>query len=225
MPAPISLSIAFFLPIQLDIAPLPIFPMNQSTEQPHEERADQLPWGEWDLDKKFFRSFYIYFKENPQSTLDKVLDQMFELAEAGKDIHDAIPDDPFPAKTLVIVLSNLIRLGNTITQTKEAVWAFVMQVATWVEEICLIIDADGVGTSIRWQRLRNSRDSINEICGLAQSRLADGRWSQIDHRLIEEEINGFKHRLSESRMSFQDPSSIHDTFRRGYGFAYERRYY
>ena len=70
------------------------------------------PWGSWTLNEEFLGSMCRWTVDHPQSSLSKVLDKVVAAVLASKDITSFIPDDPFPAKTLVEALFSLLRLGT-----------------------------------------------------------------------------------------------------------------
>jgi len=49
--------------------------------------------------------------DHPETTLDRVLDNIQVGIDNGKDIVDLIPDSPFPARSLVKGLAYLVKLG------------------------------------------------------------------------------------------------------------------
>jgi hypothetical protein len=73
--------------------------------------TNPLSWDPWELDSKFFDAMSQWTIDHPETTLDRVLDNICIGIDAGKDLLDLIPDNPFPARSLVKALGCLIKLG------------------------------------------------------------------------------------------------------------------
>jgi hypothetical protein len=70
------------------------------------------PWDTWDLDRKFLGDITCWTDNHPENRLDRVLDSICTAIDAGKDFLDLIPDNPFPARSLVQGLGQLIKIGT-----------------------------------------------------------------------------------------------------------------
>jgi hypothetical protein len=68
-------------------------------------------WDSWELDPKFFKAMSRWTIDHPETTLDRVLDNICAGIDNGKDLLDLIPDSPFPARSLVTALGYLVKLG------------------------------------------------------------------------------------------------------------------
>lgn len=76
------------------------------------ETAKQTrPWEAWELDERFFQALSQWTSNNPEMTIDRVLDKIRDGLENSKDLLGLIPDSPFPARGLVTALAYLLRLG------------------------------------------------------------------------------------------------------------------
>jgi hypothetical protein len=49
--------------------------------------------------------------DHPETTLDRVLDNIRARIDNGKDLLELIPDSPFPARSLITGLGYLVKLG------------------------------------------------------------------------------------------------------------------
>lgn len=68
-------------------------------------------WDSWELDPKFFKALSQWTLDHPESTLDRVLDNVRSGIENGDSLIAFIPDSPFPARSLVTALGYLLKLG------------------------------------------------------------------------------------------------------------------
>jgi hypothetical protein len=68
-------------------------------------------WDSWELDPKFIKAMSCWTIDHPETTLDRVLDNICAGIDNGKDLLDLIPDSPFPARSLLTALGYLIKLG------------------------------------------------------------------------------------------------------------------
>lgn len=73
--------------------------------------SSPAPWGDWDLDPKFFSSLSRWTLQHPESTLDQILVKICVGIDSGKDLMDLIPNSPFPARGLIGALAHLLQLG------------------------------------------------------------------------------------------------------------------
>ncbi|KAG6916017.1 hypothetical protein DXG01_008785 [Tephrocybe rancida] len=187
------------------------------------------PWEKWELDVHFFTALSQWTKENPQTSLDRVLINVDQAIQHGREFFEAIPDGVFPARGLVKALAQLIKLGKvsqllstshkrtTIATANSDIQAFAKAVVHWVNETKATFEATQTGwwdnhfTKATWKNLAGIRDLIDEICKWAASRLMDRRWSVsgIKNRLtVNEEITDFKARIVEARAVFNERSLI-----------------
>jgi hypothetical protein len=68
-------------------------------------------WESWELDPEFFKAMSRWTIDHPETTLDRVLDNIYAGIDNGKDLLELIPDSPFPARSLVTGLGYLVKLG------------------------------------------------------------------------------------------------------------------
>jgi hypothetical protein len=80
----------------------------------------KAPWVEWRVDDEFLKRLDEWNTHQPQSTvihvMKKVQEKLGKLAdlaesEVVKDAMELIPNDPFPAGTLVKALLNVLVIG------------------------------------------------------------------------------------------------------------------
>ncbi|KAG6858640.1 hypothetical protein C0993_005325, partial [Termitomyces sp. T159_Od127] len=65
----------------------------------------------WELDAEFFSALSKWTLDNPESTLDRVLQRVDQAIEDGRDFMELIPDTPFPARGLIQAVAQLIQLS------------------------------------------------------------------------------------------------------------------
>ncbi|KAG6915376.1 hypothetical protein DXG01_011777 [Tephrocybe rancida] len=167
------------------------------------------PWEDWELDAAFLSALNEWNIKNPESNLERVLGTASVAIDQAKDIMDVIPDSPFPARSLVRALLQLVKLGATLSSAKLKLSEFAMEIIGWVDIVKSSFVAAGIGefTNTTWENLAKIREVIDEICNWATFRLIDGRWSLSNFK-IDNEIADFKARLNDARKVFQDRSVI-----------------
>ncbi|KZP18456.1 hypothetical protein FIBSPDRAFT_933419 [Athelia psychrophila] len=174
-------------------------------------RKQPPPWPSWELNPDFFQAMSRWTMEHPESSLEKIMDNICSAIESSDSVMQLIPDSPFPARSLVTALVYLLRLGLTISTAKSAVYDFAKQIVHWLGQIQATLKGKKKGRFSRAtiKNLSQFRDLINEICTWATARLNDRRWSGIKHGLtIAKEIEDFKTRISSARALFVDVSFI-----------------
>jgi hypothetical protein len=70
------------------------------------------PWDDWKLDEEFLGALIRWTVAHPGSTIENVLNQICTAIDDSKDLVDLIPDSPFPARSLIKGLGQLIKLGT-----------------------------------------------------------------------------------------------------------------
>jgi hypothetical protein len=65
----------------------------------------------WNLDQKFLDQLTRRTDDHPESRLDRVLDNICIAIDDSGDFLNFIPDSPFPARSLVQALGQLIKVG------------------------------------------------------------------------------------------------------------------
>jgi hypothetical protein len=78
----------------------------------HDDSSLPPPWDSWELDPEFFKAMSRWTIEHPETTLDRVLDNICVGIDNGRDLLELIPDSPFPARSLVKALGYLVKLGT-----------------------------------------------------------------------------------------------------------------
>ena len=68
-------------------------------------------WETWNLDRKFLEHLTRWTDDHPESRLDRVLDNICIAIDDSKEFLNLIPDSPFPARSLVQALGQLIKVG------------------------------------------------------------------------------------------------------------------
>jgi len=51
-------------------------------------------------------------RDHPESTFAKVIEKIDNVIKTGKPFLEAIPDSPFPARSIVLCLAHLLQLGT-----------------------------------------------------------------------------------------------------------------
>lgn len=74
------------------------------------------PWNTWALDEEFFAALSCWTIANPETGIDRVLDKVCIAIEANRDFIECIPDSPFPARSLVKALCQLLKVGTVRIQ-------------------------------------------------------------------------------------------------------------
>jgi hypothetical protein len=70
------------------------------------------PWDTWTLDEDFLAALSSWTKANPENSIERVLDKICIAINANREVFDCIPDSPFPARSLVNALCQLIKVGT-----------------------------------------------------------------------------------------------------------------
>ncbi|KAG6914022.1 hypothetical protein DXG01_002890 [Tephrocybe rancida] len=174
------------------------------------------PWEKWELDAQFFTALTQWTKENPETSLDRVLINVDLVIQHGREFFEAIPDGGFPARGLVKALAHLIKLGKTIATANSDVEAFAKAVVQWVNEIKAAFEAtqrkwwNNHLTSTTWKNLagirfttgaHSYRHEQNFVIEMVLKQV-DRRWSLsgIKNKLqVNEEVADFKARIAEAR--------------------------
>ncbi|KZP18420.1 hypothetical protein FIBSPDRAFT_1046139 [Athelia psychrophila] len=180
-------------------------------QKDEQARTQPSSWPSWELDPAFFQAMSRWTMEHPESSLDKVMDNVCSAIENSDSVMQFIPDSPFPARSLVTALVHLLRLGIAISTAKSAVYDFAKQIVHWLGQIQANLKGNKKGRFSRAtiKNLSHFRDLIDEICTWATTRLNDRRWSGIKHGLtIAKEIEDFKTRIASARALFVDIAFI-----------------
>ena len=69
------------------------------------------PWNSWSLDEQFFDSLCRWTKDDPGNSLTRVLHKISDGIDTTRDLRTVIPDNPFPARSLIEALLCLLKLG------------------------------------------------------------------------------------------------------------------
>jgi L-cystine uptake protein TcyP (sodium:dicarboxylate symporter family) len=90
----------------------------------------KAPWVEWRVDNEYLKRLNEWNALQPQSTAISVMKKVQEKlsrfgdiaeSEVVKEVMELIPNDPFPAGTLVKVLLNVLVIGIV---SFHVVWSF-----------------------------------------------------------------------------------------------------
>lgn len=107
------------------------------------------PWKTWTFNQQFFTELDAWNSRNPETTIDLVLIKICDTIDLTENIRSLIPDNPFPAKSLIEGLCHLIKLGTvchdhiffqrmislysqTIHSVKRDIYNFVKEIGKWV---------------------------------------------------------------------------------------------
>jgi hypothetical protein len=77
-------------------------------------RPQQIPppWDDdWKLDEGFFKDLADWDNQHQESTFLKVLERIRDATIMCKPFTELIPNEPFPARALVLALSHFLHLG------------------------------------------------------------------------------------------------------------------
>ena len=70
-----------------------------------------MPWENWEFNREFFKSLSKYRKAHPETSISRILGNICQTVENGKDLFEAIPDGPLPLRGFVKALACLLKLG------------------------------------------------------------------------------------------------------------------
>lgn len=70
------------------------------------------PWEAWKLDEEFLGALVRWTITNGDNALDRILERICSAIDNSEKIIEVIPDSPFPARSLVKALGQLIKLGT-----------------------------------------------------------------------------------------------------------------
>lgn len=82
-----------------------------SSRQAPSSTSPSPPWDEWELDPKFFKTLSRWTRDNPEKSIDRVLQNVCTGLENVQEIMQLVPDSPFPARSLIGALAHLVKLG------------------------------------------------------------------------------------------------------------------
>ncbi|KAJ7481865.1 hypothetical protein FB451DRAFT_138220 [Mycena latifolia] len=169
--------------------------------------SDSAPWRSWSLDDKFLSDLNSWTAKNPaKNTLRIVLQSVSGAIEGSKPYVSLIPNSPFPAQTLVTALVMLIQFGVKVTQAKREAHKFAQDTVEWITRIAEAFRDGEMGSSVvkSWEDLQEMRNTINDICGWAAKRLADGRLKRLLRgAAVDQEIRQFKERIAKATEDFK----------------------
>jgi len=85
---------------------------NEPPSGSHTPSVNQLPWNEnWKLDEQFFKDMKSWKQNHPDSTFFSVMEKVNNAVTMGQSFIEIIPDEPFPAGSLVKGWAYLLQLG------------------------------------------------------------------------------------------------------------------
>ncbi|KAG6884650.1 hypothetical protein C0993_009286, partial [Termitomyces sp. T159_Od127] len=145
----------------------------------------------WELDAEFFSVLSKWTLDNPESTLDRVLERVDQAIENGKDYMELIPGTPFPARGLIQAVAQLIQLSAKISHAQREVHDFALKIINWVNRVNESFTKAGTGQFTKITR--------NNLASMQQ--VNDNRWS-ISNIEIEGEIRDFEARLNDAEKLF-----------------------
>ncbi|KAG6858115.1 hypothetical protein C0995_002484, partial [Termitomyces sp. Mi166 len=86
----------------------------------------------WELDAEFLTALSKFEKEN--NRLVDVFESIRDAIENGEDYTKLIPDTPFPARSLIEGVAQLIKLSANIVLAKKEVRNFAEEIIWWVDQ-------------------------------------------------------------------------------------------
>ncbi|KAG6875288.1 hypothetical protein C0992_004430 [Termitomyces sp. T32_za158] len=168
-----------------------------------------VPWEEWKLDAKFLADLDRWAAENPETSFNRLLQQICTAMDPIKEFFEIIPDGSFPARGLVKSLAHVVSLGRTVTYADKDTRDFAMDVVRWVDDTRKAFSARQRRmmrrdfTRATWANLQEMR--------WAAARLSDKRWTLskfLNKIRVQDEIEVFKQRLSDARAIFNEKQII-----------------
>ncbi|KAG6858945.1 hypothetical protein C0995_012707, partial [Termitomyces sp. Mi166 len=135
--------------------------------------------------------------QHPETSLDKVLKQICDAIEQGKEFFEMIPDGAFPARGLVKGLAHLIQFCKAFATAKTGVHSFAIEVVQWMTNIKLAFSAGRKN----WMKGHFTRT-------------LDKRWSLVaawNKLHVSAAIEAFEERISEARAIFNEAAIIHQS--------------
>ena len=158
-------------------------------------------WERWEPDSNFLSDLRKWNKTHENDKLPAVLDKVNSILES-KSLEAAlefIPDNPFPAKSLVKAIINLFLLGSVsesdclftdtcdlpytqihyissaqkIPKAKQDIYNFSNQIVVDITNLAVVLDETGCGqlSQKAWEDLQMTRELVNEICEWAYNGL------------------------------------------------------
>ncbi|KAG6875349.1 hypothetical protein C0993_009664, partial [Termitomyces sp. T159_Od127] len=89
----------------------------------------------WELDADFFSALSKWTLNHPESTLDRVLERVDQAITGGTDFMEVIPNSPFPARSLIQAVAQLIQLSAKISRAQREVRDFALKIINWVNRV------------------------------------------------------------------------------------------
>ncbi|KAG6856441.1 hypothetical protein H0H87_004406 [Tephrocybe sp. NHM501043] len=175
------------------------------TASPARESSPK-PWEDWQLNASFLSAVNDWSNKNPRSTLTRILEAASLAIDEGKDLVEIIPDAPFPAKSLIKALLQLVKLGANISLAHLKLLEFAKDIVAWVDGIASSFARAGDGSLLAYY-FSSVKSSTRYVPGQLYGWHADRRWS-ISNLKVNNEIADFKGRLKDARQLFQDCSII-----------------
>jgi hypothetical protein len=135
------------------------------------------PWETWHLDEDFFGALSRWTIDNPENSIDRILERISTAIDDRKDLVNIIPDSPFPARSLVQALGQLIKVGTAclsidlcyghanfrnlqaISKAKVDIQAFAKVIVHWVSQVASAFKNGNGGrfTLETWRHLEGIR--------------------------------------------------------------------
>ncbi|KAG6887718.1 hypothetical protein C0992_011005 [Termitomyces sp. T32_za158] len=168
-----------------------------------------VSWEKWKLDAKFLADLDRWAAENPETSLDRLLQQICTAIDPIQGFLDIIPDGSFPARGLVKSIAHLVSLGKIVTSADRDIYGFAMDVVRWVDDTRKAFSARQ-RRMMRRDFTRTTWANLQEM-RWAAARLSNNRWtlSQLLVKIhVQEEIEAFKRRLSDARAIFNEKQII-----------------
>ncbi|KAG6901992.1 hypothetical protein C0995_005792 [Termitomyces sp. Mi166 len=215
---PLLYSATSFGPLRLQATPVD-YGLVLSTKEDTKKQSSPVA-NRWELDAEFLTALVRFEKENHR--LVSIFENVRDAIETGENYVKLIPDTPFPARSLIEGVAQLIKLSMKIALAKAEVRNFADEIVQWVDQVKESFEKAGNGrfTSITWDNLADMRALIDEICFWATERLVrvlrlcflfevninveiqkDDRW-KLKNVKTEAEIADFRARLDDVRKAF-----------------------
>ncbi|KAG6875066.1 hypothetical protein C0992_005337 [Termitomyces sp. T32_za158] len=162
-----------------------------------------VSWEEWKLDATFLADLDRWAAENPETSLDRLLQQICTAIDPIQGFFDIIPDGSFPARGLVKSLAHVVSLGKIVTSADRDTYYFAMDVVKWVDDTRKAFSARK-RRMIRRDFTRATWANLQEMRWAAARLLNEHRTlsKPLNKIQVPEEMKTFKQRLSDARAMF-----------------------
>ncbi|KAJ7700223.1 hypothetical protein B0H14DRAFT_3651608 [Mycena olivaceomarginata] len=134
------------------------------------------PWEGWEVKDDLLEKLKEWNEDETQDTAVNIMKKVqrkldsaakFAQSEFITNALELIPNDPFPIKTVVTGLVNLMIIGIAVPKVKQEAFTFAMEV---VGDMSKLAEAFGKSSASEqslvfcWKNLQSMRNVVNDIC-------------------------------------------------------------